>query len=45
MAILLLLASRLLVSVFIGAVGIGGVLLVPALMLFAHLSVHRAYEF
>jgi uncharacterized protein len=42
MAMLLLLASCLLVGIFIGAVGIGGVLLVPSLMLFAHLSVHQA---
>jgi uncharacterized membrane protein YfcA len=42
MAMLLLLASCLVVGVFIGAVGIGGVLLVPSLMLFAHLSVHQA---
>jgi uncharacterized protein len=41
-ALLLLLASSLIVGVFIGAVGIGGVLLVPALMMFAHLTVHQA---
>jgi uncharacterized membrane protein YfcA len=42
MAMLFLLASCLVVGVFIGAVGIGGVLLVPALMMFARLSVHQA---
>jgi uncharacterized membrane protein YfcA len=42
MAMLLLLASCLVVGVFVGAVGIGGVLLVPALMMFSHLSVHQA---
>lgn len=42
MAMLLLLASCLVVGVFIGAVGVGGVLLVPALMMFARLSVHQA---
>jgi uncharacterized protein len=42
MALLLLLGSCLLVGVFIGAVGIGGVLLVPSLMVFSHLSVHQA---
>lgn len=42
MAMLFLLASCLVVGVFIGAVGVGGVLLVPALMMFARLSVHQA---
>jgi uncharacterized membrane protein YfcA len=42
MGMLFLLASCLVVGVFIGAVGIGGVLLVPALMMFARLSVHQA---
>lgn len=42
MAMLLLLASCLVVGVFIGSVGIGGVLLVPALMLWSNLSVHQA---
>lgn len=42
MAMLLLLASCLVVGIFIGAVGVGGVLLVPALMMFARLSVHQA---
>jgi uncharacterized membrane protein YfcA len=37
-----LLASALLVGMFVGAVGIGGVLLVPALMIFSHLTVHEA---
>jgi len=42
MATLLLLGSCLVVGIFIGAVGIGGVLLVPALMVFSQLSVHQA---
>ncbi len=42
MAMLFLLASCLVVGVFIGAVGVGGVLLVPALMMFSGLSVHQA---
>ena len=42
MAMLFLLASCLVVGVFIGAVGVGGVLLVPALMTFSGLSVHQA---
>jgi uncharacterized membrane protein YfcA len=39
---LLLLSGSVVVGVFIGAVGIGGVLLVPLLMMFTHLSVHEA---
>jgi uncharacterized membrane protein YfcA len=39
---ILLLASCVVVGVFVGAVGIGGVLLIPALMSFSHLSVHEA---
>jgi len=42
MAMLFLLASCLVVGLFIGAVGIGGVLLVTALMIFSGLSVHQA---
>lgn len=38
----LLLASCVVVGVFVGAVGIGGVLLIPALMNFSHLPVHEA---
>jgi uncharacterized membrane protein YfcA len=39
---ILLLASCIVVGVFVGAVGIGGVLLIPALMNFSHLPVHEA---
>jgi uncharacterized membrane protein YfcA len=39
---ILLLASCIVVGVFVGAVGIGGVLLIPALMSFSHLPVHEA---
>ena len=39
---ILLLASCVVVGVFVGAVGIGGVLLIPALMNFSHLPVHEA---
>ena len=39
---LLLLSGSVMVGVFIGAVGIGGVLLVPLLMMLAHFSVHEA---
>jgi uncharacterized membrane protein YfcA len=39
---ILLLASCIVVGVLVGAVGIGGVLLIPALMNFSHLSVHEA---
>ena len=42
MATLLLLASCVVVGVLIGSVGIGGVLLVPALMFFSRLSAHQA---
>src|SRR6185436_18728370 len=38
----LLLASCLIVGIFIGAVGVGGVLLIPALMVFSDLTVHQA---
>ncbi|HEX4986737.1 MAG TPA: sulfite exporter TauE/SafE family protein [Burkholderiales bacterium] len=38
----LLLAASLAVGVFIGAAGVGGVLLIPALMAFAHLAIHEA---
>ena len=38
----LLLASAVVVGMFVGAVGIGGVLLIPALMIFAGLTVHQA---
>ncbi len=38
----LLLASCLVVGIFIGAVGVGGVLLIPALMTFSNLTVHQA---
>lgn len=37
-----LFGASVIVGVFIGAVGIGGVLLVPALVMFAHLSIHEA---
>lgn len=37
-----LLASCVLVGAFVGAVGIGGVLLIPALMTFSQLPVHEA---
>jgi uncharacterized protein len=39
---ILLLASCVLVGAFVGAVGIGGVLLIPALMIFSRLPVHEA---
>jgi uncharacterized membrane protein YfcA len=39
---ILLLASCILVGTFVGAVGIGGVLLIPALMIFSRLPVHEA---
>jgi uncharacterized membrane protein YfcA len=38
----LLLASCFVVGIFIGAVGVGGVLLIPALMTFSNLTVHQA---
>ena len=41
-SILLLLSGCVVVGVLIGAVGIGGVLLVPLLMMSSHLSVHEA---
>ena len=42
MSMVLLLASCVVVGIFIGAVGVGGVLLIPALMSFASLTVHQA---
>src|SRR3954462_4806577 len=42
MSTALLLASCLVVGIFIGAVGVGGVLLIPALMTFSNLTVHQA---
>jgi uncharacterized membrane protein YfcA len=42
MSMALLLASCLVVGIFIGAVGVGGVLLIPALMTFSNLTVHEA---
>ena len=42
MSMALLLASCLVVGIFIGAVGVGGVLLIPALMSFSSLTVHQA---
>ena len=42
MSMALLLASCLVVGIFIGAVGVGGVLLIPALMTFSILTVHQA---
>jgi uncharacterized membrane protein YfcA len=42
MSMVLLLASCLIVGIFIGAVGVGGVLLIPALMSFSNLTVHQA---
>ena len=42
MSMALLLASCLVVGIFIGAVGVGGVLLIPALMTFSNLTVHQA---
>lgn len=41
-SILVLLFACVVVGVLVGAVGIGGVLLVPLLMTFSHLSVHEA---
>lgn len=38
----LLLASSVVVGIFIGAVGVGGVLLIPALMAFSSLTIHQA---
>lgn len=38
----LLLASSFVVGICIGAVGVGGVLLIPALMVFSNLTVHQA---
>ena len=38
----LLLASAFAVGTLIGAVGVGGILLTPALVTFAQLSVHEA---
>src|SRR5258706_15390395 len=42
MSMALLLASCLVVGIFIGAVGVGGVLLIPALMTVSNLTVHQA---
>jgi uncharacterized membrane protein YfcA len=42
MSMALLLASCFVVGIFIGAVGVGGVLLIPALMVFSSLTVHQA---
>lgn len=42
MSMALLLASSLVVGIFIGAAGVGGVLLIPALMTFSNLTVHEA---
>lgn len=42
MSMALLLASCFVVGIFIGAVGVGGVLLIPALMVFASPTVHQA---
>lgn len=42
MSMALLLASCLVVGIFIGAAGVGGVLLIPALMTFSNLTVHEA---
>jgi uncharacterized membrane protein YfcA len=42
MSMALLLACCLVVGIFIGAVGVGGVLLIPALMIFSNLTVHQA---
>ncbi len=38
----LLIASAVIVGIFVGAVGVGGVLLIPSLMTFAGLSIHEA---
>lgn len=40
--ILPLLGSALLVGMLIGAVGIGGILLIPAFMIFSNLTIHQA---
>ena len=42
MSMVLLLACCLVVGLFIGAVGVGGVLLIPALMSLSNLTVHQA---
>jgi uncharacterized membrane protein YfcA len=42
MSMALLLASCLVLGIFIGAAGVGGVLLIPALMTFSNLTVHQA---
>jgi uncharacterized protein len=42
MAMFLRLVCCLVVGIFVGAVGIGGVLLIPALMIFSGLTVHQA---